>query len=112
MTNEEFVRQNYCDTILCLCPSEICKKKNSFCSTAQAMLDAVKWREENPDGLVGINVVEYGKAYSYETKGYFFQNHCLKCGNLCIISNCNTAYAVKTLIKLKDEEMAKVSNTA
>ena len=109
MANEEFIRKNYCDTVLCLCPSEICKEKNSFCPTAQAMLDAVKWREENPDGLVGI----YGAGgYSYDTEGYFFENFCRKCGNLCIASNCEEAYAVKTLIELKDEEMAKVSNTA
>lgn len=109
MTPEEFVRKNYCRTHLCLFPSAICESDNSFCRTAQAMLDAAKWREENPNGIVGINAIEGGKAYSYETEGYFFQNHCRSCGNLCIISNCDTAYAIKKVIELKDQENQKAT---
>lgn len=103
MTNEEFVRQNYCRTHLCLCPSSICEKQNSFCSTAQAMLDAAKWREENPEGLVGT------------LEGYFHRNYCVNCGTNCLFfdlpSNCTLCNAIVRIIKWKDEER-KISDKA
>lgn len=100
MTDEEFVRKNYCKTI-CLCPSSVCESKNYSCDTAQAMLDAAKWREKNPDGLVGT------------LKGYFHTNYCINCGNNCLFfdlpSNCTLCNAIMKIIKWKDEERQKAT---
>ena len=93
MTNEEFIRKYQCGQ----CEVSLyCETNNSFCFTAEAMLKAAEWRENNPDGLV------------VTLDGFIHKNYCVSCGNNCVFfdvnKNCTTTRAILKMIEWKDEE--------